>query len=115
MPESSAEIAAGPAVNQPTPEGLRLGEILVSMGAVAPDVLANFLSTHADAVGRIGLSLLARKLVSLEQIQSALRRQVDQLFARLLTLQDADTVYCPGEPVQDADGIAVDLDELLCP
>lgn len=84
------EIVDGDVINafsNKTPEGMRLGEILVAHGAVEEDVLSEFLARHKGDKGRLGEALTNEELVTQEQLVAALKQQFQQLFARCFRMK----------------------------
>ena len=86
-----------------SPPGSRLGEILVDQGAITKDELVEFLYKYTMKPQRLGDALHCDELVSHEQLQTALETQVQMLFQRLLTLDEASFVFRDGLP-SDAGG-----------
>jgi hypothetical protein len=72
------------AVSTSTPQGNRLGELLVARGAVEPAVLQTFLSQPSTS-GRIGEALLEAGRITDEDLRNALQEQRRRLLQRLAT------------------------------
>jgi len=71
-----------------TPEGERLGELLVAEGALSAEELASFLATPSSS-GILGLSLHREGLVTEEELLQALAIQVQRLFHRMLSARNS--------------------------
>ncbi len=77
------------AVSNHNPEGTRLGDILVSRGILKQKKLNKFLATHQNSTSRMGEALLREDVVTKEELREALHEQVQQLFHRLSTDEQA--------------------------
>ncbi len=71
------------ATSDSTPEGERLGELLVENGALTADELKAFLD-QMQAPGMIGIALFREKRIREEDLIEALTNQVQRLFHRML-------------------------------
>jgi hypothetical protein len=85
------------AVSSNSPPGCLLGEILVDQGALRRQQLDSFLVFHTRAEGHMGAALEVRELVTEEQLDRALTRQVQLLFHRLLAEDEAVFEFREGE------------------
>jgi hypothetical protein len=95
-----------------SPPGSRLGEILVSQGAVGAEVLESFLVYYRADQGRIGKALELERLVTDKTLNAALSEQVQRLFHRLL--EHCDVPYSFEErPVEAEEGIELSVMHLL--
>jgi hypothetical protein len=84
------------AVSDSPPSDQRLGRILVQQGAIRGDQLAQFLAKHGASPVRIGDSLQREELVRRDQLESALRLQVQCLFHRLFAVDKASFCFDEG-------------------
>lgn len=72
------------ATSDRTPEGERLGEILVEAGALSAEDLATFLK-GAQTAEMLGIALYREQRISEEQLLDALTIQAQRLFHRMLS------------------------------
>ncbi|MCB9831458.1 MAG: DUF4388 domain-containing protein [Planctomycetes bacterium] len=101
------------AVSNHSPEGTRLGDILVDRYGVDRRTLDDFVRQHAGAE-QLGKALCREELVSNSIIQDALRFQTAQLFERLLDCEGRDLHYDPNPlPDEERDAPSINLGELL--
>ncbi|MBK7876933.1 MAG: DUF4388 domain-containing protein [Planctomycetes bacterium] len=94
-----------------TPEGQRLGDILVSRNVIERSVLEQFLRTAGS--GRLGETLVAQKWITQEQFLEALRLQIHWLFQRLF--EQAATRFCfwSGPPLNADSNVRLNATALL--
>ena len=71
------------------PAGERLGDILVSRGALDSDTLEQFLEKYADSSVTLGQALEQEELVAMDEMREALEQQTQQLFHRVFSADDA--------------------------
>jgi hypothetical protein len=71
------------ATSDQTPEGERLGELLVAAGALSADELASFLEQEKSSQ-MLGIGLYRAKRIREEDLVRALTNQVQRLFDRML-------------------------------
>lgn len=89
------------AFSNATPTGQRLGEILVSMGALTEERLRSFLNCFSTSRVRLGEALLRGELVERDVLQAAVERQVQLLFHRILKAPEARYAFREGPPAED--------------
>ena len=95
-----------------TPEGLRLGEVLVGLGFLTRRQLERYLQADPDA-GISGEALLESGLIANEELAEALTHQVTALFQRLVRLNNAVFRYQDGLNVQLEHQVQLDVNQLL--
>lgn len=76
------------ATSDSTPEGERLGELLVAAGALSAEELTSFLATNKQA-GVLGLNLCRAGRISEEKLLVVLAEQVQRLFHRMLSARNS--------------------------
>ncbi len=91
------------AASDNTPPGLRLGEVLVRQGAISPDQLQQHL-TKSRNKQRLGKALQEGEMISTDALRKALETQVQQLFVRLFSSEEAYFVFREGKSATDNDG-----------
>ncbi len=97
-----------------TPEGLRLGEILVGFGYLTRRQLERFLTSDAeDGEGVSGEALLESGMISDDELRAALIHQVQQLFHRLIMTKNAVFHFREGLHVMLAYQVDLDITQLL--
>ncbi len=102
------------ATSDKTPEGLRLGEVLVGLGYLTRRQLERFLSRSADVEDNVsGETLIESGLISEEELNEALVRQIKQLFYRLVSTRHAVFRFREGLGVQLAHQVDLDINQLL--
>lgn len=94
-----------------TPEGQRLGDILVSNGAI--DRAALEVVRQGDAKGRLGEALVQRALVTNEQLLQALRAQIQLLFNRMFESPTTRFVFWSGPPIHADERVRLNTTALL--
>ncbi len=98
-----------------TPEGLRLGEVLVGLGFLTRRQLERFLNreeiANNDAV--CGEALLESGMISDEELREALVHQTTSLFSRMIGHQHAVFRFQEGVNVQLAFQVDLDINQLL--
>lgn len=101
------------ATSDNTPEGLRLGEILVGLGCLTRRQLERFLETHAESDVVSGVMLLESGMISNEELQTALVYQVQQLFRRVVDSDTAVFRFREGMQIMLAYKVQLDVNQLL--
>jgi hypothetical protein len=96
-----------------TPEGLRLGEILVGLGCLTRRQLERFISQLDTDQPVLGDKLIEAGMVSKEELQDALLYQIQQLFSRLLNTKHAMFRLREGLEVNLAHMVNLDINSLL--
>jgi hypothetical protein len=94
------EFAAGDIVHAQcshTPEGQRMGDILVSRGAITREALER--ARHDATEGRLGDVLLERGLVSKEMLVAALQSQIQLFFNRVFDAPVIRATFRDGAPL----------------
>ncbi len=95
-----------------SPEGLRIGEVLVGFGFLTRRQLDRFISNTKG--GTItGESLLKSGMITVDELRHALVYQVQQLFIRLATQQNAIFRFREGLEVPQAYQVSMDISQLL--
>lgn len=100
------------AYSDASPPGQRLGEILVSRGALSKAELEAFLMRHTQDPARIGRMLTSGELVSREEIYAALREQMGNLFGRCFSSRPRRIAFTSGGPESDVD-MRLDVSRLI--
>ena len=96
-----------------TPEGLRLGEILVGLGCLTRRQLERFIGTIGKDQPVTGDKLVEGGMISKEELQNALLYQVQQLFGRLVKAKQAMFRFREGLEVSLAHQVSLDINSLL--
>lgn len=96
-----------------TPEGLRLGEVLVGLGFLTRRQLERYLATNADGETVSGEKLLEAGMISDDELREALSYQVTKLFNRLIHTDQAVFRFQEGVKVQLAYQVDLDINQLL--
>ncbi|MCB9890947.1 MAG: DUF4388 domain-containing protein [Planctomycetes bacterium] len=100
------------ATSDHTPEGLRLGEILVGLGYLTRRQLERFLSRcQGESVS--GEDLLDGGMISADELHDALTHQVRQLFLRLVQTDNAIFRFSEGMQIELAHTVDLDVNRLL--
>ncbi|HLQ39025.1 MAG TPA: DUF4388 domain-containing protein [Planctomycetota bacterium] len=95
----------------PAPE--RLGDILIAMGFLQPEVLTPGLQKQSPLPLKLGAILVRRHLISNGQLLEALERQVHMRFHRAITSPQATYVFEEGERVPGDGRIRIRAFELM--
>lgn len=109
-------LAAGQLVHaysERTPEGKRLGEILVRRGSLTPERLRSILFCKPSGSRKIGDILIEGDVVSREELEGALTEQVQGLFDRLFVVAGARFRFQPGLPEVEENRAQLNLMQLL--
>ena len=108
------ELAGGDVVHAQsdrTPEGQRLGDVLVARGAIERERLE---SVRARAGGpRLGTALVDEGLVTREQLLAALQEQIQKLFQRLFEARPRTFRFWDGPPVHADEDLRMNATSLL--
>lgn len=100
------------ATSDHTPEGLRLGEILVGLGYLTRRQLERFLSKN-EGESVSGEELLESGMISDDELCDALMHQVKQLFLRLVRTENAVFRFSEGMQIELAHTVDLDVNRLL--
>lgn len=91
----------------------QLGNVLVHLGAITRQALDRFLEQHSRWSGKIGAALEKQSLVSREQLVQALEYQIQRLFDRIGSAENATFTFNE-ENVAAMDGmVQMDVVHLL--
>ena len=71
------------------PPGGRLGEILIEQGALDMQRLERFLVSYSSGTTRLGDALESESVITKDQLREALDAQVQLIFERLFTSENA--------------------------
>ena len=105
----SGDIAHGEATT--SPEGQRLGDLLVSQGLLTREALE---AAIADVPAwRIGQTLLKKQLIDKAQLVAALQTQVQWIFNRLFRDEGRSFTFWSGPPICAEDGVRLNTTSLL--
>lgn len=88
----SLEIVDGDVVHtfsDRSPDGERLGDILVQRGLIDQATLDEFLEKYASSSGKMGAALEREELVGMAEMRTALEVQTQRLFHRIFGAEDA--------------------------
>ena len=96
-----------------TPEGLRLGEILVGLGCLTRRQLERFISQLGKDQPVAGDKLVEGGMISKEELQNALLYQIQQLFGRLVKTKQAMFRFREGLEVSLSHQVNLDINSLL--
>lgn len=109
------ELAAGEVVHASSdsaPKGSRLGEILVAQGSITESKLVEFLEKNKGG-DKLGQSLQKEELISKEALAQALGNQIQALFTRLFTADEAYFIFREGNPENTNAGLHMNVTSLL--
>jgi hypothetical protein len=96
-----------------SPRGTRLGEILVSQGALTREQLDSYLLRHAGTHQRIGRGLRRAGLINRKRICAALRRQLTLAVARSLAFGSVTVELVPLRNPYGSMDLWLDLNAVL--
>jgi len=97
-----------------TPPGQRLGEILVEQSAITDTALDRFLSSYRPGRnGLFGSHLLDEKIVTQEQLATALEQQIRQLTERMLNAERATFNFRERAGTRTDENVKMSVAELL--
>ncbi len=104
-----------PVFARTTGQSVRVGQILVHRGEVAPETLELALAVQKDAPGeRVGEMLVNSGAATPEQVQRAVGEVVRRILYGMLLWREGRFVFHPGErPVGEDVQIDVELDRLI--
>ena len=94
-----------------TPEGQRLGDILVARGAIDRATLEQLLQTTPSR--RLGETLITMQLITQEQFLEALRLQIHWLFQRLFEQPATRFSFWSGPPLYADSNVRLNATALL--
>jgi len=109
------ELAKGEVVHASSdsaPKGSRLGEILVAQGSITESKLVEFLKSNKGGE-KLGLALQQEELISKEALANALGDQIQALFTRLFTSDEAYFIFREGSPENTNAGLHMNVTSLL--
>lgn len=102
------------ATSNHTPEGLRLGEVLVAFGFLTQRQLERYLTQHRkDESATSGEVLLEGGMISEGELQQALAYQVQQVVCRMVETKNAVFRFRDGMRIELAYHVNLNLDRLL--
>ncbi len=101
------------AASDNSPEGCRLGEILVLQGAIASKHLQTLLTKYSRMPGRLGAALTRGEIVTREQLRIALEHQIQELFDRLLRANNAYFHFTDGKTDSNDGRVRMNVTKLL--
>lgn len=102
------------ATSDHSPEGLRLGEVLVGMGFLTRRQLERFIEKMQESKETIsGEVLVKNEMISEEELKTALRQQVQQLIGRVVESKTAIFRFREAIEVQLAHHVKIDINQLL--
>lgn len=112
------ELAGGDVVHAQsdrTPEGQRLGDVLVAQGAIERARLDERAEAARARAGgpRLGATLVDDGVVTREQLLAALQVQIQQLFQRLFEAQPTGFTFWSGPPVDADEAVRMNATSLL--
>jgi len=97
-----------------TPDGLRLGEVLVRRGMLTRKQLRRFLDWHGqEKQGLSGEALLATGLINDNDLRGALAAQIQELFHRIIATKNAVYRFRDGMQVMVAYPVCLNVTSLL--
>ncbi|NOT30033.1 MAG: DUF4388 domain-containing protein [Planctomycetes bacterium] len=97
-----------------SPEGMRLGEVLVGLGYLTRRQLERFLEKKGESKETVsGEFLVKNDMISEEELKSALRHQIQQLVHRMLASKAAIFRFREGMEVLLAHRVNIDINQLL--
>ena len=105
--------ALAQAFSSNSPKGQRLGEILVSQGAIDEPALREFLRANRNSPDQFGRALEREELVTKDQLMQAVVFQVQQLFNRLFRSEDAKYSFHGGKKCLSGSGLFLSVTQLL--
>lgn len=79
-----------PAISAPAAPRVRLGRVLMDMGLISQEELADLLAHQRSEGGRLGELLVAQKRLSPEQVAKALARRLGVEYAELAEMPDPE-------------------------
>jgi hypothetical protein len=102
------------ATSDHSPEGLRLGEVLVGLGHLTRRQLERFVEKKGESKDTVsGEVLVQHGMITAEELELALRHQVQHLVQRLLGSKTAIFRFREGMEVPLAHRVSLDMNQLL--
>lgn len=102
------------ATSDQSPEGLRLGEVLVGLGFLTRRQLERFVEKMGENKKAVsGEVLVKNEMITEDELKVALRQQVQQLVRRLLAARIAIFRFREGMEVLLAHRVSIDMNQLL--
>jgi hypothetical protein len=102
------------AASDRTPEGLRLGEVLVGLGFLTRRQLERFVEQTGDSKSMVlGEMLVKNGMISAEELAQALAQQVHQIVQRVLQAKVALFRFRERLEVHLAHNVSLDINQLL--
>lgn len=95
------------------PDGLRLGEILVSQGALTSERLMEFLEAHKNELDIMGVTLVREGLISEDQLRKAVAFQVQHVVHRMYGSRTASFEFKEGDSVAKSNDVRLNVTQLL--
>ncbi len=96
-----------------SPPGLRLGEVLVTQGALTEGKLAKFVRDFGHRENFMGTAIVEEGYVSEDQLREALEYQVQALFQRMFVTEDSAFSFYEGRESTASFGVNMKLTRLL--
>lgn len=96
-----------------SPPGLRLGEVLVSQGALTEGKLAKFVRDFGHRENFMGTAIVEEGYVTEDQLREALEYQVQALFQRIFVTEDSAFSFYEGRKSTASFGVNMKLTRLL--
>lgn len=91
----------------------RLGQKLVSAGKLSPTQLRQNLDAQATTGDRLGRILLANDAVTRDDLQDAIRAQIEDSAYELMCWEAGEFTWEPGAQEGDDTEVALDVDDLM--
>lgn len=90
----------------------RLGAILIKQGALTEQGLQDFLKSNKSS-RKLGQALQEGQVITPLALSQALSHQIQQLFTRVFTTQEAFYIFREGKPQNDDSGLRMNVTGLL--
>ncbi len=101
------------AASDDAPEGSRLGDILVSQGALSQTRLSSFLLRNRGSSRKLGEALMMEEQVTEGELFAALEEQIRRLFVRIFGADSATFEFTDGACPQEAIAVKMSVPGLL--
>ncbi|MCB9914827.1 MAG: DUF4388 domain-containing protein [Planctomycetes bacterium] len=101
------------AISDNTPDGQRLGDVLVEQGAISEKRLKSFLLRNRNSPRKLGEALMLEEQVTERELRAALEEQVRRLFVRLFESDGASFEFLEGLPPGEPNDLRMSLPGLL--
>ena len=101
------------AASDRTPDGLRIGEILIAQGVLKKKDLHGFLEGREKGESPLGTALREQGLINSQELEDALKYQVQQLFHRLLKTENAIFRFQESMQLMLAQHVDLNITQLL--